>query len=785
MSPRFPSEIVDVSPLGTPLQFEFSQREASNRFLKAALTERMASWSPTDLSARGIPSQNLINLYRRWGEGQFGLILTGNIMIAYDQLESPGNMIIDLENAFAGERFEAFKQLATAAKKHGSLIVGQVSHPGRQTFEKLQSNPVSASDVQLVVEKFGAFGKPHAATEEEIQDIIRRFVHVAVYLQKAGYDGIQLHSAHGYLLAQFLSQTTNKRTDKYGGSLANRARIIVEIAQAIRQALPNPGFIIGIKINSVEFQTHGFTPEESKELCAILDRTNFDFVELSGGTYEAGAFQHKRESSQKRESFFLEFADLIAPALKRTRSYVTGGFCTASGMVQALETVDGVGLGRSVTQEPRLPKDLLAGTVQGAIQQKIDPQDFFKTSPAAGAQMLQIAQDEEPIDLSNNANMEVFMKGLGEWAQQMQKDSAAMNMYGYAQLPKGQPFQSNFGLAILPVALGSWPFFDTSKEISEVPYRNEQPNVKVEDVFQFPNNGSWIDNMVVRSDGHLLFTRLDTPEVWIFNTTSGNATLAYSFPNVTSCFGISEIDDDIFAVVVGNFSSKTFQPGAGSFSLHKLDFTKFEAEGSERALESPKASEIVAMPDADGPNGMVTFSRESNLVLIADSPKGIIWKVDTKTGDYSVALNHTTMAPAEGQALPLGVNALTVFGDYVYYTGNTRMVYCKVKVDKDVKPIGDFEIIASGFLPDNIEMTADGTAYIPTAPQNSVVRLTPSGQISLVAGGQVSTQLAGASSVRLSKDRQILYVGTNGGQIAPVLGSFIEPAKIVKISFEE
>ncbi|KAJ5589644.1 hypothetical protein N7537_012322 [Penicillium hordei] len=443
MSPRFPCENVDVSLLGAPLQFEFSQRKASNRFLKAALTERMGSWSPSDPSARGIPGQKLINLYRRWGEGQFGLILTGNIMIAYDQLESPGNMIIDLENPFAGERFEAFKELATAAKKHGSLIVGQVSHPGRQTFEKLQSNPVSASDVQLVMDKFGAFGKPHAATEEEIQDIIRRFVHVAVYLQKAGYDGIQLHSAHGYLLAQFLSQTTNKRTDKYGGSLANRARIIVEIVQAIRQALPDPGFIIGIKINSVEFQAHGFTPEESKELCAILDRVNFDFVELSGGTYEAGAFQHKRESSQKRESFFLEFADLIAPALKHTRSYVTGGFRTVSGMVQALETVDGVGLGRSITQEPRLPKDLLAGTVQGAIQQKIDPQDFFKTSPAAGAQMLQIAQDEEPIDLSNDANMEVFMKGLGEWAQQMQKDGAAMNIYGYAQLPKGQPFQSH------------------------------------------------------------------------------------------------------------------------------------------------------------------------------------------------------------------------------------------------------------------------------------------------------------------------------------------------------
>lgn len=442
MSPRFPSDDVDVSPLGAPMQFEFSGRQSSNRFLKASLSERMASWSATDLSARGIPSQKLINLYRRWGEGQFGLILTANIMIAYDQLEAPGNMIIDLENPYSGERFEAFKELATEAKKHGSLIVGQVSHPGRQTFERLQPNPISASDVQLVMPKFGQFGKPHPASEDEIQEVIRRFVHVAVYLQKAGYDGIELHSAHGYLLAQFLSQTTNKRTDKYGGSLANRARIIVEIAEAIRQALPDPGFIIGIKINSVEFQEHGFTPEESKELCEILDQTKFDFVELSGGTYQSGAFQHKRESSEKRESFFLEFADLIAPALKRTRSYVTGGFCTASGMVRALDTVDGVGLGRSITQEPRLPRDLLAGTVKGAIQQKIDPQDFFKTSPAAGVHMLQIAQDEEPIDLSDDKNMEIFLKSLGEWMQEVQKDGG-VNLYGYAQLPKGQPFQSH------------------------------------------------------------------------------------------------------------------------------------------------------------------------------------------------------------------------------------------------------------------------------------------------------------------------------------------------------
>ncbi|KAJ5086239.1 NADH oxidase [Penicillium alfredii] len=440
MSQRYATQDVDVSPLGQPLHFEFSQRRASNRFLKAALTERMASWSATELPARGIPTPELINLYRRWGEGGYGVILTGNLMIAYDQLEAMGNMIIDLENEFSGGRFEAFQQLANAAKQHGSLVIGQVSHPGRQTEQRFQPNPVSASDIQLITDQ-APYAKPRPASMDDIEDITRRFVHAAVYLQKAGFDGIQLHGAHGYLLAQFLSQTTNKRTDQYGGSLENRARLTVEIAQAIRAAIPDPQFILSIKINSVEFQAHGFTPDEAKELCEILDRNGFDFVELSGGTYEEMAFQHRRESTRMRESFFLEFADRITPALKRTRSYVTGGFRTASGMVHALNTVDGVGLGRPICQECRLPKDLLAGTVQSAIEPKLDPQNFILTGAASGAHMHQVGDDQQPSDMSDEAMVGVYMQCLGQWVQKVQEDFAAMTFTGYPRLPKGHPYQ--------------------------------------------------------------------------------------------------------------------------------------------------------------------------------------------------------------------------------------------------------------------------------------------------------------------------------------------------------
>ena len=194
---------------------------------------------------------------------------------------------------------------------------------------------------------------------------------------------IELNS--GYLLSQFLSPTTNKRTDQYGGSLENRSRLIMEISQAIRTRVPS-SFIVGIKINSVEFQDKGFDTDECRQLCKRLEENHFDFVELSGGTYEELAFQHKRESTKKRESFFLDFAETIVPALTKTKTYVTGGFKTVGAMVKALDTVDGVGLARPVCQEPRLCADILSGKVKGAIKQRVDDQNFGLTNVAAGSQ---------------------------------------------------------------------------------------------------------------------------------------------------------------------------------------------------------------------------------------------------------------------------------------------------------------------------------------------------------------------------------------------------------------
>lgn len=402
------------------------------------MTERISSWDPKNFEARGIPSENLINVYKRWGEGELGTILTGNTMIELDQLEAAGNPIVPRRAPFSGERFEAFKRQAAAAKAHGCLCVAQMSHPGRQTPENLQPNPVSASDVQLEGDVMGMkFAKPHPASPEEIERIIEGFAHSAEYLYKAGYDGIELHGAHGYLLAQFLAESTNKRTDKYGGPLENRARLIFEIAQAIQKRVPKD-FILGIKINSVEFQKGGFDTSECAELCKQLEANKFDFVELSGGTYENLAFSHKRESTKKREAFFLDFAETIVPALTKTKTFITGGFKTVGAMVNALHTVDGVGLARPVCQEPRLCSDILAGKVKGAIKQRLDENNFGITNVAAGSQIRMIGKDQEPIDLSKEENEQAFQKDMGEWSEKMAKDTG-MYSFGYIDFESIKP----------------------------------------------------------------------------------------------------------------------------------------------------------------------------------------------------------------------------------------------------------------------------------------------------------------------------------------------------------
>lgn len=366
-------------------------------------------------------------------------------------------MIIPRAAALRGARFDAFVQLGEAGKAHGSLMIGQINHPGRLAYSAVQKKPVSASAVPVkasldafksneLADAILSYAPPHAATLAEIDAIIDGFAHAAEFLSKAGWDGIQIQAAHGFLLSQFLSSVSNQRDDRYGGSLENRIRLIVDIAAECRRRVPK-SFIIGIKVNSVDFQ-NGFDTRDARVLVESLEAARFDFVELSGGSVETNYAEltgglgedSRRESTKKRESFFLDFADQIVAPLSKTKSYVTGGFKTVGGMVDALRTVDGVGLVRAACQEPRLPKDILSGKVTGAIKRLLDDHNFAITTVAAGSQIRQIAKDEEPFDQSIQANAESFLRDFDNFLASYGKDMDE-DKYGFLDLSQpAQPY---------------------------------------------------------------------------------------------------------------------------------------------------------------------------------------------------------------------------------------------------------------------------------------------------------------------------------------------------------
>ncbi|CAD5227187.1 unnamed protein product [Bursaphelenchus xylophilus] len=373
----------DFRILGDELKFKTSGKVAKNRFLKSALSESLATWDAGDLTASGIPTERLINMYDKWGHGDFGVVMTGNLQVNPTHLESAGNMFICKES-WTEEKTRKFRHLANVIKHDKTLAIAQISHAGRQTPITLNKHPFSASDVHL---KFKAhnyvdnlsivteYAKPTPYSLEQIQsEVIHRFVFTAEKLYECGFDGVQLHGAHGYLLAQFLAPDTNLRTDKYGGSGEKRAQILVDIYNAIRLKIPaSTGFIVGVKMNSVEFQANGLGVEDAITTAKILDNIGMDFIEFSGGNYEDFVWTIndptlKKESTLKREAFFVQFVKAIKPHIKQAIVYITGGFRTSSAMVQTVKSgvAEGIGLGRPAAAEPDLPLKLISGNVTGA-----------------------------------------------------------------------------------------------------------------------------------------------------------------------------------------------------------------------------------------------------------------------------------------------------------------------------------------------------------------------------------------------------------------------------------
>ena len=180
-------------------------------------------------------------LYQTWAQGGAALLLSGNIMVDRRYLERAGNVVV--EDASGLDQLRAW---ADAVHQGGSQLWAQISHPGRQCPRLVNLTPLAPSEVQLNLA--GNFGRPRAATEADIADIIARFANAAALVQQAGFDGVQVHGAHGYLLSQFLSARTNQRQDRWGGSVENRAQLLLEVVRAVRQQV-GPRFPVAVKLN--------------------------------------------------------------------------------------------------------------------------------------------------------------------------------------------------------------------------------------------------------------------------------------------------------------------------------------------------------------------------------------------------------------------------------------------------------------------------------------------------------------------------------------------------------
>lgn len=321
-----------------------------NRIIKSAMSENNADKG-------GRPSDRLIKLYEKWGKGGAGILVSGNVMVDQRALGEPRNVVIENET-FLPE----LTAWATAAQKNGSHLWMQINHPGRQA-PKINKELVSPSDVQLPMKKI--FQKPRPLTEDEILDLIERYGNTALVAKKAGWKGVQIHGAHGYLVSQFLSTRTNLRTDKWGGSLENRARFVLEIYRNIRKKV-GTDFPVGIKINSADFQRGAFTEEESLQVIDMLSAEGMDMIEVSGGTYEKaammGAGKQIKESTKQREAYF---ADFIIKARARTNVplLLTGGFRTLDVMADAIENdeLDFVGMARPFAVYPAIANDFFEG----------------------------------------------------------------------------------------------------------------------------------------------------------------------------------------------------------------------------------------------------------------------------------------------------------------------------------------------------------------------------------------------------------------------------------------
>jgi 2,4-dienoyl-CoA reductase-like NADH-dependent reductase (Old Yellow Enzyme family) len=310
-----------------------------NRIVKSAMSDSLGDGT-------GHPTDGQSRLCRRWAQGGLAASIIGEVQCSPRFAEKPGNLVLD-ERA----DIERFKDLTKAGRENGAMLWIQLGHAGALAYAPT-SDPVGPSALNIE-------GLTCAEISREALKLVpAEFARTAALAKRAGFGGVQIHAAHGFLLSQFLSPLFNKRDDDYGGSIENRMRLLLESIAAVRDAV-GPAFPIAIKLNSSDQLEGGFAEGDALRVVEALDGTSVDLIDISGGTYFPGA--KSASDGAGKGPYFLEFVQ-TARGLTQKPLMLTGGFKTRAQVDDALtKGVDVIGLARALVIEPSLPALWQAG----------------------------------------------------------------------------------------------------------------------------------------------------------------------------------------------------------------------------------------------------------------------------------------------------------------------------------------------------------------------------------------------------------------------------------------
>ena len=353
--------------------FRIKNLELKNRLIRSATT---SYWSDSE----GVLRKPILEHYSKLAKGGIGLIIKGHSYV----MES-GKAHIGQSGLTNEKQLVEMKKLVEIVHKQNIPFIAQLSHAGYNSI----NNKITASNYQ----KSNWIAKE--ASIEEIQLIIENFAHAAELAIQAGFDGVQIHAAHGYLISQFLSDNVNKRTDEYGGSLLKRAKLLFDIFHAIKKQVGNSP-IISVKMNSDDFApTGGLRINDSVLIANWLDERGIDFLELSGGGPEQNQEIRRTRGKPHKDSLYYEanfsgHAEKIRKVIPSVPLALVDGFKTKKAMESILKEniVDLISLSKPLINDPNLPKKLFAGEEKSNClncRECLSPERF-------GKQMLVCAQ---------------------------------------------------------------------------------------------------------------------------------------------------------------------------------------------------------------------------------------------------------------------------------------------------------------------------------------------------------------------------------------------------------